>query len=415
MKLKKKTAIIAGFTVGTLLFATTAFADILSKSGYEQLKDGVKIAAEKASSEYDNYTMEVTAVIKDNGKVLESNSAVDKYDRVKNAHERVNAIETSQGKMTSYYVYEDANVTIRSGMEDDKVYVGEYPEGREIFLFNNPFEEEEAEDVERIVDAVVGSLKDHVIVNENPDGTKELNGSLSEMQIPTLINAVSSFALKQELSNNTNNNGWPRLTQDIMVHEVTGSASLNEEGALESILALVTIKGKDAEGQEHDITAEILGNIKDINATVVAKPDLTGKEVVKEFVKDHNSINNPQKFVGTFKNDIVTEKEGKFVKAGERILEITQVDENGITGRYHEVYKPGYEDFSNKVEELTFTAIFNNKDLRDARIETTGQNGSNMDGHIYLDDYAGKVNFYINRDNMGMGVMFDSTFNPVLE
>ncbi|AFM00708.1 hypothetical protein Desde_2370 [Desulfitobacterium dehalogenans ATCC 51507] len=415
MKLKKKTAIIAGFTVGALLFATTAFADIVSKSGYDQLKDGIKITAEKASSEYDSYTMEMTAVLKANGKVLESNSAVDKFDRVKKAKETSNTSENSQGQVSTYYYYNDTNTTIRKGSDSDKIYVGEYPEGREFHVFDNPFAEDEFEDVERIVDAVVGSLKDHVIVKENPDGSKELSGSLSEMQIPTLINAVSSFVLKQEFHDSRIKTGWPNLTQDIAVKEVTGSAFVNKEGALENILALATITGKDPNGQVHELTIEILGNIKDINSTVVTKPDLNGKEVVKEIVKDRNVVNNPQKFVGTFKNNIVTEKDGQLVKAGERILEITHIDQNGLTGRYQEVYKPNYVGTAGKSEEFSFNATFLSKDMRDARFETAAGDGSNKEGHIYLDDYMGKVNFYINSDYIGMDLMFDSTFNPVLE
>lgn len=415
MKLKKKTAMIAGFTVGALLFATTAFADIVSKSGYEQLKDGFKIAAEKASHEYENYTIELNAVIKDNGKVLEANSSIEKHDRVKNASEQISTMERYNGETNTYYSYNDAKTTIRSGMDGNKVYVGEYPEGREVQLFNNPFEEDEAEDVERIIDAVVGSLKDHVIVTENPDGTKDLNGSLSEMQIPTLVNAVSSFALKQEFHNTNVDNGRPNLSKNIAVHDVTGSASLNKEGALESILALVTVKGTDANGQEHEITIEILGNLKDINSTVVTKPDLAGKEIVKEVLKDHNSLNNPQKYVGTFKNNIVTEKDGKFVKAGERILEITQIDDKGITGRYHEEYKPGFEEYADKFADFNFNAAFINEDMRDARVEIPSDKGGKVEAYIYLDDYQGKVNFHLNKENMGMSIMFDSTFNPVLE
>ncbi|MGI1657849.1 MAG: hypothetical protein ACRKFN_02635 [Desulfitobacterium sp.] len=415
MKMKKKTAIIASFTVGTLLFATTAFADIASKSGYEQLKDSVKLVSAKATGEYDNYTMEMTAIIKDNGQVIISSNAVNKVDRIKNAQESNNT-NVEAGKTSTYYNYNDRKTSINIDQRSDKVYETEYNEEREHIIPDDPFAEEEAADVERIIDAVVGSLKDHVIVNENPDGTKVLSGSLSEMQIPALVNAVSSLSLKQQFDGRNQNNSWPHLTKDITVKEVSGSANVKEDGALERILGTATVTGKDANGQNHDITIEILGSIKDVNSTVVAKPDLTGKEVIKQYANAPNEINNPQKFVGTFKNDIIIEKEGKFVKTGERILELTQIDRNSITGNYKEVYKPEFADSANQMEAFAFKATFNEKSMRDANFDISTGNNDNRRGYIYLDDYAGKVNFNVDSYDRGMnGIMFDSNFSPVLE
>ena len=39
------------------------------------------------------------------------------------------------------------------------------------------------------------------------------------------------------------------------------------------------------------------------------------------------------KFVGTYKNNIVMDKDGKFVKIGERMVEITSVDGDKVTGK----------------------------------------------------------------------------------
>lgn len=419
MKIKKKTAMLASFTIGTLLFATTALADITSKSGYEQLKDGLKLTAEKASGEYDSFTIDMTFVIKDNGKTLQSENHVEKNDRKKSATETTNTSEGVNGNNGSNYTYSDNKTDIRRGLgADEKFYVTEYTEERKLHQFSNPFVENGAEDVERIVDAVVGSLKDHVIVKDNADGSKELTGSLTEMQIPALVNAVASFQLKQEFNGrNGMSIEWPHLTQDIFVKEVSGSAAIDKDGVMESILGTATVTGKDSQGQVHEISVEVLGKLKDVNATSVSKPDLTGKEVVKQVMVPNMGpeLTNPQKFVATYKNDILTEKDGKFAKAGERFLEITGIDSQGITGRYHEVYKPGFENSINKVEDFTFNAPFGNKASRDARFEITTEKGGKIEGNIYLDEYFGKVNFHLNQSNKGGGFMFDSSFSLVIE
>ena len=59
--------------------------------------------------------------------------------------------------------------------------------------------------MEKIADALVGNLKDAVVVTENSDGSKTLSGSLSESQIPALINAVVSLQSKSEFGNGYNN------------------------------------------------------------------------------------------------------------------------------------------------------------------------------------------------------------------
>lgn len=408
---------LASFTLGTLLFAGTALADMTSKSGYEQLKDSLKLTAEKVSGEFDSLTMDLTYVIKDNGEILQSENQVYKYDRKLNATETMITNEGLSGNSSNYY-YSDNQVDIRRGLEtNDKYYVTEFTEAREFQRFTNPFEEDEAEDIERIADAVVGSLKDHVIVKDNPEGDKELTGSLTEMQIPTLVNAVSSFQLKQVFNQRPEmNSKWPHLTQDIFVKEVTGSALINKDGVLENILGTATITGTDSQGQAHDITIEVLGKLKDVNSTTVTKPDLTGKDVVKQQAGKPMGpeMTNPQKFVGTFKNDILIEKDGKFAKAGERILEITQIDQNGFAGSYHEVVKPGFEDSVNKSEDFTFSGTFSNPGARDGRFEITFGQGGKGEGNIFFNEFEGKVNFHLNKSNMG-GMMFDSMFSPVLE
>lgn len=87
MKFKKKTAMLACFTVGTLLLATTALADIASKSGYDELKDALKVTAQQSSETFDSFTLDYSLALKVNGITLTSNSETSKFDRVKGASE----------------------------------------------------------------------------------------------------------------------------------------------------------------------------------------------------------------------------------------------------------------------------------------------------------------------------------------
>ena len=65
MKLKKKTAMLVSFALGTLLFGTTALADLANKSGYDQLKDALKVTAENASEKLNSFTLDVSFALND--------------------------------------------------------------------------------------------------------------------------------------------------------------------------------------------------------------------------------------------------------------------------------------------------------------------------------------------------------------
>lgn len=416
MKLKKKTAMLASFTVGTLLLATTALADIASKSGYDELKDAIKLTAEQTSETYNSFTVDFSVVMKDNDKTLMSENETLKYDRTKSARENISSGTSIYGDKTSYQVYSDKNSSIQKSDEDPVYYVTEYTKAREDSFLTNPFKEDEAEDIEKIVDAIVGNLKDHVIVTENADGSKDLSGSLTEVQIPSLVNAVASFQLKQEFNNSgRNQTNMPHLTKDVFVKEVKGTADVNKDGVLESILGTGVISGKDEQGNVHEITVEALVTVSDINSTTVTKPDLTGKKVVTNVAREYSEdMTNPEKFLGKFKNDIVIEKDGKFVKLGERYLEITKIDTQSVSGHYYEVYKPEFASYESAASDFTFKADFDEKHGRNANFDTVGDAKEKVHGNIYFSDYDGKVNFSSSKINQS-GMMYDSSFSPDLE
>jgi len=260
-----------------------------------------------------------------------------------------------------------------------------------------------------------------VVVTENPDGSKGLAGSLTEVQIPSLVNAIASFQLKQEFNGNQNNNKMPQLTKDVFVKEVKGTGKVNKDGVMESILGTAVLSGKDEQGTVHDISFEALITVSDINSTTVTKPDLTGKNVVTDIARDYSNteISNPEKYIGKFKNDIVIEKDRKFVKVGERFIDITQIDNKLVVGRYYEEYKPEFEGYSSSMSDFKFEAQFevSQNQRGNANFEYITESGGKGQGDIYISDYDGKVNFNIYNMNrsFGGGLMFDSSFSPDLD
>ncbi|MGI6679655.1 MAG: hypothetical protein ACOX2Q_11595 [Dehalobacterium sp.] len=422
MSKKKRRAMIAIFTLGAFLFAGTALADILDKSGYDQLKDAIKITAQNCTENYQSFTLDVSMDLKDNGKVVTSESSVQKYDLKKGAREENTRSQNiaSRRNSYSYYYYADDEVHIRKSSDEDSYVVTTYLGRRNSNVVldkeDNPFNREEAKDVERILDALVGSLKDHVIVTENSDGSKSITGNLTEAQIPALINALASFQMKQQF--NGNQTGITDLSSDVYVKEVRGIAEVNPEGALESILGSASISGVDAQGETHEISLEILFELRDVNNTKVVKPDLKGKKVITQEVDENQNshLPTPGKFVGTFKNDILMEQDGKFVKIGERVLEITSLDKQVVHGSYREELKEGFEKYVNAPNAFTFEARFNNEDSNNnATLEATTAEGSTMTGNIYFDGYSGRISLYLQQGTQANNIRLDYDFRPDLD
>jgi hypothetical protein len=408
----KKMIMALSFCVGAVMLATTAFADITIKTGYDQAKDSLKFTAESIIEKAQSYTMQATVSMKDNDNLLTSNTNISKTDNVNEQSESISITENKDGKKHESSNYSDKNTWISHNSGSDIYYVTEHSgSSRYNSQERNPFKESAAKDAEKIVDALIGNLKDYVIVNDKPDGSKELSGSLSEAQIPALINAVASFGFKQSFPQGGMVNqelSIPQVTEDIFIKSVKATANINKDGLIESILASATLSGKDKDGILHEITLDALVRITDVNSTIITKPDLTGKKVEKNVQVAIESKTIPTSFLGKYKNDIVILKDDKFIKIGERFVEITEIKDTHIIGRYYEEYKAEYASENTK-NDLAFDAEM--KDHFYGQFNFTSSTGENQIGSINWNMQNGTINFYANQHDM----KYDGNFLRVFD
>jgi len=283
--------------------------------------------------------------------------------------------------------------------------------------FSNPFDQKNAPEVEKIVDALVGNLKDYVQVEESPDGGRIYSGSLTEAQVPAIVNAVSSFGIKQMISDQgrtVDSTKLPEIDSDIFVKKVSGTAVEDKAGLLENVTGDVILSGKDKSGAEHDLTLGVVFKLSDIGTTKVTPPDLSGKNV--ETVTDSGGFNSS--YAGTYKNNIVMQKDGKFVKIGERTLEITSVTDGKVTGKYSEIVKPGFEadypdpynftfEYKPGSEPMSFFTYTNSKGEQEK-----GQLHPSGNGKIYLDLNIEVIDEHSYRSNADRKY-FDGEFDRV--
>ncbi|WPC42424.1 hypothetical protein [Clostridium sp. JS66] len=423
MKINKRLAIILSFAVGTLMFASTAMAEVASKSGYDQLKDSLKYTGNSLSSKLSSYTLDMSFVIKDNNTVVSSTNVLDKCDLSKNAKEQTSKYTTTletNGTKESYY-YNDKNSSISHDSDEDFYRVIELKDSKDKKIFTNPFEEKQAGDLEKISDALVGNLKDSVVVTQNADGSKKLSGSLTEAQIPALVNAVASFEFKNQFrmynpnETTSTRSKMSKITKDIFVKEVKGTMDVNKDGLMQNILFTGTLSGKDEQGTEHTLTFELLAKVTNINSTTVTKPDLSDKKVEKQVQKDDNKLSNAKAYIGKYKSDLVIEKDNKFVKIGERIITITSIDEDSVIGNCHEEYIKGYESYGNSKNDFNFDGKFDKQAHRDASFNYTNSSEKTVKGHIFINPNSSSINFDIDGQRSNGSILFDNNFNRMFD
>jgi len=412
MKRRKNLTMLISFCVGAVLFVSTAFADVVSKTGYDQLKDAIKKTVASIAEEYDSFTAEMGLSVKDNDKVLISNSAITKYDFANNKMEELSTTEVGGVLKDGFFRYSDSWSTIYHNYNRETYYLYEKEvEDKDVPAFENFFEDEEFEYIERIFDALIGNLKEYVIVAENSDGTKEFSGELSDAQIPALVNAVMAYAAKKTVFDSPsgqNEFDIPYLKNDVFVKEVRGRANVNGDGIVENLFGEIVISGSEENGTKHDLKVELVLKVYNINSTEIVKPDLTGKQVEKNI--EHNKGFNYvqlEKYLGKWKNDIVIEENDRFVKVGERIIEITGFDDDYVYGTYNEIYKENYAHYYNESSSYSLKADISdeNKDY----LEATDASGKVIDGYMYLN--MGRVEFYNPTDRyIEDGILFNSTF-----
>ena len=415
MKISKKAIMGICLALGTMLFTTTAFAEITTSNGYEQVKDALKTSAENCSSKFDNYTISTSLAIKDGGDLVSQNDSTIKYDNINYQQETIGSNISGNQKNESYF-FRDKNGYINYDSNQGTYYHTNFAsEQKNDFLFENPFKQSGVSDIEKIIDALVGNLKDYAIVNQNPDGSKEISGSISEAQIPAIVNAVVSYKVKNQFANQYSDKSSevPRITDDIYVKEIKANAIVDKDGIIQNAMGVGIISGKDEQGNLHELNFEILGKLTDVNSTSVNKPDLAGKKVetYTEEEQSTNELTNTEMYLGTYKNNIVIKKDNKFQKIGERIIDITQIDNETITGRYHEEYITGYDENSKEAVDFNFSAKFEDEHKYSAKFESQDTKGNIKSGTIFTNSKFPSVGFCIDGlqgDDTGH---FDRFFN----
>lgn len=294
--MKKKVLLMgAGLTLGSALLVSSAFAGIGGAQGYEAYKSALKNSAAATSA-----THQVAMSILDNGNELLNVTTTVKENGAAggvSGKAAINAGSTSQ----TFDFYEQAGKHIFKAGNSDTYYVMT-ASGREEMKRKHEAMQDSAysQEMENVVDALVGNLKNYVNLHDASGGGKTVDVKLSGSQIPAAANVIGSLIVKEALNGKhaqemgdhaqfgPNPLGlnvqqiashFPKLTKDIQIDEVALHAAIDENNYISSQEIDFTISGKDASGQAHKVVIGTDMEISNVNATTPDTVDLTGKKI----------------------------------------------------------------------------------------------------------------------------------------
>lgn len=291
---KKWIMVGTGLTLGSALFVTSAFAGIGDAAGYDAYKSAIKNTVSVA-----NVTKNVSLSVQDNGvKLLDVNTTIksDSAARAASANVSVKAGETSD---SATFYKQDGKGIVKTGDSDVYGVIDmsghEWHEGKH--EGKDPADSTFAKERENVIDALVGSLKEHVTLTPQADGTKQIALQLNGSQIPAVANAVSSLVIKGAASGHHQGkpehlqqnpfgseleqfkNSLPKLSQDIQIRQVNLHAAVDAQNRITDQTVKVAISGKDDKGAAHEIVIDAVVDLSGFNETTPEQVDLTGKQV----------------------------------------------------------------------------------------------------------------------------------------
>jgi hypothetical protein len=291
--MKKKWLMLGGVVgISGALMVTTGLSAMAATSGYDAYKSALK-----NTKTVSNVSVQAKALLQDNGSDVANANGSFKFSQ-ENRLGSGNVTVNGNGAEQSIEFFKQADGTVVKPSGSDIYYVKPSKEKRS-HPNGQGKQEVMPQQVETVIDALVGNLKDYVAVDTKADGSKQVSVQLTNAQIPAVINAIAPIAIKQATNEHNDANGQkdandqkdigidgeallanaPKLTQDIKIEKVDIKADINASNYIEHQQAVLTVSGKDDNGVAHQVTLQLNADLSGYNSTTPDNIDLTGKNV----------------------------------------------------------------------------------------------------------------------------------------
>lgn len=298
MKLKKKTIMAASLITGVVMLTTSAFANYVNSSGYEDCKRAIKRLLKE-----DNYTMTIEADFL----IDEQSMGTFKFTQLLDADGDVklnwfiDEYDTERSFTSREYFQDGELVRISKYRDETESYYidDENPDLHHFFKINEEDEKtvnKAIRFVELFADMIVGDLKNNMLLIDSDDVCDTYAINLESYQMPELISAGLSLMgsananpeyygyRAEELADMTTFEIAERdpmflLGEEPVIDSVNLQVKIDHSGRILDVTGDFTILGTDYNGTPHTLKFIASGSVSDYDTTVPERVDLTGKPV----------------------------------------------------------------------------------------------------------------------------------------
>ena len=291
MKNKKLLTAVLCISIGCIMLVATAFASSSGTTGYEAYKSALKATAEAKS-----FTAGVSVEVKDNDMLLGSADLLMKASGLETGNFSMNGTIKADSQEKSFEMYQQIGKIVIKTSDSDIYYVSSNDlRDSRTNSYDINHDPNAVKAGEAVVDALVGNLKDYFIVSAGADGGSTVDFHITGSQIPAVVNAVTSLCAKEKTMGagqqtvNYTGTGMPpfmeglhvttpKLTDDVRVDEISISAEIDGSGVITSQTIQTAVSGKDADGNQHQVSVIIDMVLSGLGSTAADTIDLEGKQ-----------------------------------------------------------------------------------------------------------------------------------------
>jgi hypothetical protein len=296
--MRKRLALLGvSVALGSTMILTSAYAGMASNEGYDALKQAIK-----KTHCIDSVTKAFELSVLDNETVILELEGTSKNSREQAAgSSSVHISSGGEEAMVALYRSKEQLVIKNDAKEiytviekaDNKQ--GKFHRERSRHQANPQL----AEDLEKVIDALVGDLKNYVTLQSEEDGQQIITLDLQNQQIPTVVRAAGSMLIRAAAQHtpeaSDNMSTWhelgqmpvheelqklaPKLTKDISIDRIQLVAHIDENGLFTEKSTSITVSGQDDAGQSHTVIVQAEADYSDYNQTIPDVIDLEGKPV----------------------------------------------------------------------------------------------------------------------------------------
>jgi hypothetical protein len=294
--MNKKLAMIGvGVAVGSIMLISSVYAGIGDAPGYQAYKSAIKETAT-----VDNVTHKVNVSVTDNGKSMLQVDSTLKADMDDQAGSAEVTLKSGGVEQSIQFYSQDDQQIMKTG--DSDIYRifetdNDHADFKKHGFDGGEPDEAFKQEVENVIDALVGNLKNYVTLEEA--GTdKDISLHLSGSQISPVVNTIGSLLIREGgrhheeqvkldpsdtfgVNVSSIKDSMPKLTNDIKIESVQLDAKVNADNRITHQAAAIEITGKDSQGIDHEVIVKLSMGLSDFDSTVPDTVDLTGKQVEK--------------------------------------------------------------------------------------------------------------------------------------